>query len=168
MTLAISLLAIFLLILLSAFFNASETALTAASRARMHALQEDGNVAAKLVNVVLSRPEKMIGTVLLGNTLVDVLAAALASNIAVEALRRGRRRLCDGCDHPADRDFRCRAAEDLCARLCRSRGACRGADHAWPHLHPDALHEGHRIHCPPDAEVDARQSRRRGQYSRGA
>ena len=84
MTLAISLLAIFLLILLSAFFNASETALTAASRARMHALQEDGNVAAKLVNVVLSRPEKMIGTVLLGNTLVDVLAAALASNIAVE------------------------------------------------------------------------------------
>ena len=84
MTLAISLLAIFLLILLSAFFNASETSLTAASRARMHALQEDGNVAAKLVNVVLSRPEKMIGTVLLGNTLVDVLAAALASNIAVE------------------------------------------------------------------------------------
>lgn len=84
MTLAISLFAIFLLILLSAFFNASETSLTAASRARMHALQEDGNVAATLVNVVLSRPEKMIGTVLLGNTLVDVLAAALASNVAVE------------------------------------------------------------------------------------
>jgi Mg2+/Co2+ transporter CorB len=50
----------------------------------MHALQEDGNTAATLVNVVLSRPEKMIGTVLLGNTLVDVLAAALASKVAVD------------------------------------------------------------------------------------
>jgi Mg2+/Co2+ transporter CorB len=84
MTIVISLFAIFLLIILSAFFNASETALTAASRARMHALQEDGNTAATLVNVVLSRPEKMIGTVLLGNTLVDVLAAALASKVAVD------------------------------------------------------------------------------------
>jgi Mg2+/Co2+ transporter CorB len=83
MTIVISFLAIFLLIVLSAFFNVSETSLTAASKARMHALEEDGNVAAALVNKVLSRPEKMIGTVLLGNTLVDVLAAALASHIAV-------------------------------------------------------------------------------------
>jgi Mg2+/Co2+ transporter CorB len=83
MTIVLSFLAIFLLIILSAFFNVSETALTAASRARMHALEEDDNLQAALVNKVLSRPEKMIGTVLLGNTLVDVLAAALASNIAV-------------------------------------------------------------------------------------
>lgn len=83
MTIVVSLVAIFMLIVLSAFFNASETSLTGASRARMHALEEDGNVSAALVNKVLSRPEKMIGTVLLGNTLVDVLAAALASNIAV-------------------------------------------------------------------------------------
>lgn len=83
MTIVISLAAIVLLIVLSAFFNGSETSLTAASRARMHSLEEDGNTAAALVNKVLSRPEKMIGTVLLGNTLVDVLAAALASNIAV-------------------------------------------------------------------------------------
>jgi Mg2+/Co2+ transporter CorB len=83
MTVVISLAAILLLIILSAFFNASETSLTAASRARMHSLEEDGNMPAALVNKVLSRPEKMIGTVLLGNTLVDVLAAALASNIAV-------------------------------------------------------------------------------------
>lgn len=86
MTLAIGLylLAIIVLIALSAFFNGSETALTAASRARMHALEEDGNQKAKVVNSVLSRPEKMIGTVLLGNTLVDVLAAALASQLAVQ------------------------------------------------------------------------------------
>ena len=75
--------AIFVLIALSAFFNGSETALTAASRARMHALEEDGNEKAKLVNKLLSSPERMIGAVLLGNTLVDVLASALASNLAV-------------------------------------------------------------------------------------
>lgn len=83
MSIVLSVIAIFILIVLSAFFNGSETALTAASRARMHALEEDGNASAALVNRVLSRPEKMIGTVLLGNTLVDVLAAALASNVAV-------------------------------------------------------------------------------------
>ena len=81
---ALSILAIIVLIALSAFFNGSETALTAASRARMHALEEDGNDQAKLVNRLLSTPERMIGSVLLGNTLVDVLAAALASNLAVE------------------------------------------------------------------------------------
>ena len=81
---ALSFLAIIVLIALSAFFNGSETALTAASRARMHALEEDGNLKAKLVNRLLSTPERMIGTVLLGNTLVDVLASALAANLAVQ------------------------------------------------------------------------------------
>ncbi len=76
--------AIVVLIALSAFFNAAETGLTAASRARMHALEQEGNARAKLVNKLLSRPEKMIGTVLLGNTLVDVLAASLASILAVK------------------------------------------------------------------------------------
>ena len=84
LSIGLSLAAIVLLIALSAFFNLSETALTAASRARMHALEEDDNTKAKVVNQVLSSPEKMIGTVLLGNTLVDVLAAALASNLAVQ------------------------------------------------------------------------------------
>lgn len=85
MTFAIGLLllAIFALIVLSAFFNGSETALTAASRARMHALEQEGNPRAKTVNRLLSTPEKMIGAVLLGNTLVDVLASALAAALAV-------------------------------------------------------------------------------------
>lgn len=83
LSIGLSLLAIILLIALSAFFNGSETALTAVSRARLHALEEDGNARAKLVNKLLSTPEKMIGTVLLGNTLVDVLASALAAQLAV-------------------------------------------------------------------------------------
>ena len=80
---ALILLAIVVLIVLSAFFNGSETALTAASRARMHALEQEGNTRAALVNKLLQQPEKMIGTILIGNTLVDVLASALASGLAV-------------------------------------------------------------------------------------
>jgi Mg2+/Co2+ transporter CorB len=75
--------AIIVCLALSAFFNLSETALTASSRARMHALEQEGDKNAKLVNALMVSPEKVIGTVLLGNTLVDVLAAALASTLAV-------------------------------------------------------------------------------------
>lgn len=74
--------AILVLLALSAFFNGSETALTAASRARMHALAGEGDESAALVNKLLEQPEKLLGAVLLGNTLVDVLAAALASALA--------------------------------------------------------------------------------------
>ena len=80
---ALTIIAIVLLLLLSGFFNLSETALTAASRARMHALDQEGNQRAGLVNRVLSAPEKMIGAVLLGNTLVDVLAASLATSLGL-------------------------------------------------------------------------------------
>jgi Mg2+/Co2+ transporter CorB len=83
LAIGVTIAAILILIALSAFFNGSETALTAASRARMHALEQEGNPRARLVNRVLSSPEKMIGAVLLGNTLVDVLASALASGLAV-------------------------------------------------------------------------------------
>lgn len=76
-------LAIIVLIALSAFFNMSETGLTAASRARLHSLEQEGDKRAKLVNKLLASPEKMIGAVLLGNTLVDVLAAGLASSLAI-------------------------------------------------------------------------------------
>jgi Mg2+/Co2+ transporter CorB len=80
----LTLAAIAALIALSAFFNGAETALTAASRARMHALEQEGSQRATLVNKLLGSPEKMIGAILLGNTLVDVLAAALASGLAVQ------------------------------------------------------------------------------------
>jgi Mg2+/Co2+ transporter CorB len=80
---ALLIVAIVLLIVMSAFFNMSETGLTAASRARMHALDQDGNAKAKLVNRLFASPEKFIGAVLIGNTLVDVLAASLASALAI-------------------------------------------------------------------------------------
>jgi magnesium and cobalt exporter, CNNM family len=75
--------AILVLLILSAFFNGAETSLTAASRARLHALEQEHDSRAALVNRLLRQPEKLIGAVLLGNTLVDILAASLASGLAV-------------------------------------------------------------------------------------
>ncbi len=80
---ALFVIAIIILLLLSGFFNMSETALTAASRARMHSLEGESNKRAALVNRLLSAPEKLIGAVLLGNTLVDVLAASLATSLGL-------------------------------------------------------------------------------------
>ncbi len=68
---------------LSAFFAASETALTAASRARMHALEKSGDRRAALVNRLLSRRNRMIGACLLGNTFVNIGSSAFTTSILV-------------------------------------------------------------------------------------
>ena len=73
-------LAIVALLTMSAFFSGSETALTAASRARMHALEKDGKVGAKRVNRLISDQEGLIGSILLGNNLVNILATSLATS----------------------------------------------------------------------------------------
>ena len=76
-------LGVFLLLMLSAFFSASETALTAASRARLHTMESEGSERAKLVNRLLSAPERIIGTVLLGNNLVNILASSLTTSALI-------------------------------------------------------------------------------------
>ncbi|MGD9784415.1 MAG: HlyC/CorC family transporter [Hyphomicrobiaceae bacterium] len=76
-------LSILVLLLLSAFFSGSETALTAASRARMHALENEGNEKARRVNALLTEPERLIGTILLGNNLVNILASALSTSLLI-------------------------------------------------------------------------------------
>lgn len=73
--------AIVLLLCLSAFFSGSETALTAASRARMHQLEKEGNKRARAVNRLLAKREDFIGAILLGNNLVNILASVLATSL---------------------------------------------------------------------------------------
>jgi len=68
-----------LLLLLSAFFSGSETALTAASRGKLRAQGDKGNMGAKRALEVTEDPERLIGAVLLGNNLVNILAASLAT-----------------------------------------------------------------------------------------
>ena len=69
------------LLIFSAFFSGSETALTAASRARMHALEQEGNARASLVTRLLLSRERLIGALLLGNNLVNIAASALATSL---------------------------------------------------------------------------------------
>ncbi len=79
----ISLSAIFVLLLLSAFFSGSETALTAASRPAMHQMEQLGDTRARLVNQLHARKERLIGTILLGNNLVNILASAIATSVLI-------------------------------------------------------------------------------------
>lgn len=82
--LALTLFTILILLLLSAFFSGSETALTAASRARMHAMEKGGVKRAKLVNRLTDARERLIGSILLGNNLVNILASALATSVFLQ------------------------------------------------------------------------------------
>jgi len=70
-----------LLVVLSAFFSGSETALTAASRARMLALEKSGDRRAGIVSRLIRERERLIGAVLLGNNLTNILASALATSL---------------------------------------------------------------------------------------
>ncbi len=72
-----------ILLVLSAFFSGSETALTAASRARMHTLEQQGEVRAVVVNDLLLHKDRLIGAILLGNNLVNILASALATSLMI-------------------------------------------------------------------------------------
>ncbi len=84
LSLGITLGAILGLLIISAYFSGSETALTAASRARMHALEEDDNKRAKLVNRLLSSRERLIGAILLSYNLANIAASALATSVLLE------------------------------------------------------------------------------------
>ncbi len=77
---------VFLLLGISALFSAAETALTGASRARMHQLEREGDRAARRVNELLSDRETMIGAVLLGNNMINILASALATQVLTRAI----------------------------------------------------------------------------------
>jgi len=79
----VSLGAIAVLLVLSAFFSGSETALTATSRALMHELERKGNKKAALVQRLISARETLIGAILLGNNFVNILASALATSLLV-------------------------------------------------------------------------------------
>jgi len=72
---------IFFLLFLSGFFSGSETALTAASKARMHQQAKGGDKQAKRVSRLIEDKEKLIGAILLGNNLVNILASALATSL---------------------------------------------------------------------------------------
>lgn len=82
-TFALTLGAIFVLLVLSGFFSGSETALTAASQARLSQLARKGNKAAETVITLKERSDRMIGAILIGNNVVNIFASALATSALI-------------------------------------------------------------------------------------
>ena len=74
---------IFVLLFFSGVFSGSETALTAASQASIHRLAKDGNKRAKIVSELIDNKESLLGAILLGNNLVNILASALATSLLI-------------------------------------------------------------------------------------
>ncbi|MGH8306982.1 MAG: HlyC/CorC family transporter [Gammaproteobacteria bacterium] len=72
-----------ILLMLSAFFSGSETGLYSLNRYRLRYLARMGHRGAVLANRLLQRPDRVIGIVLLGNTLINAFATAVATLIAL-------------------------------------------------------------------------------------
>ena len=79
----IEIIVIFFLLLLSAFFSSSETAITKISDAKIHQWDEKKNKKIIKAKSLLKNREKVIGTLLLGNNIVNILASALATSILI-------------------------------------------------------------------------------------
>ncbi len=67
------------LLSLSGLISAAETSMTAASRARMHQLEREGDRAARRINRMMADQEKMIGAILLSNNVINIGASALTT-----------------------------------------------------------------------------------------
>ena len=78
-------LVILVLLAISAVFSAAETALTRASRGRMHQMDREGDPGAKRVNRLLSDQETMIGAVLIGYNVINILSSALATSMITKS-----------------------------------------------------------------------------------
>ncbi|MGZ3365938.1 MAG: HlyC/CorC family transporter [Caulobacteraceae bacterium] len=79
-------LGLIVLLAVSALFSAAETALTGASRGRMHQLEREGDPAAKRVNKLLDDQETMIGAVLLGYNAINIAASAIATEFITKSI----------------------------------------------------------------------------------
>ena len=76
--------AVLLLLVIAAFFSGSETALTAASRGAIKAQADKGSRGAKAAMEVMEDNERMIGALLLGNNVANILSAALTTALLTE------------------------------------------------------------------------------------
>ena len=77
---------LFLLIICSAFFSSSETAMIALNRYRLRHLVKEGKKSAVISERLLKRPDRLIGLILLGNNLVNFIAASIATVIGIRLL----------------------------------------------------------------------------------
>ena len=74
---------LFVLILISGFFSSSETSMLSLNRYRLKHLMGSGHKGARRASKLLERPDRLIGLILIGNNLVNILASAIATVIAI-------------------------------------------------------------------------------------
>lgn len=74
---------IFLLVC-SAFFSSSETGILSLNRYRLRHMADKGHRGAKRVSALLTRPDRLLGTILIGNNFVNILASAIATVLAIQ------------------------------------------------------------------------------------
>lgn len=72
------------LIVCSAFFSSSETGLLSLNRYRLRHLQREGHKGAQRAGRLLNQPDRLLGTILVGNNVVNILAASIATLVAVD------------------------------------------------------------------------------------
>jgi Mg2+/Co2+ transporter CorB len=76
--------ALVLLLCISAFFSISETSMMALNRYRLKNLVKTGKRGAKLATELLGKTDKLLGTILLGNNVVNTLVTALVTSLAIK------------------------------------------------------------------------------------
>ena len=81
---SIQIIAIVLMIMLSAFFSSAETALTTVNKHRLRSLAEKGNKSAQKVLNLVENPAKMISAILIGNNIVNIGASSLTTTFVTE------------------------------------------------------------------------------------
>ncbi|MBP1019853.1 HlyC/CorC family transporter [Serratia fonticola] len=72
-----------IMVVVSAYFSASETGMMTLNRYRLRHLSKQGNRAARRVERLLQKPDRLIGLVLIGNNLVNILASALGTIVGM-------------------------------------------------------------------------------------
>ena len=72
------------LIVCSAFFSSSETGIISLNRYRLRHKAREGHRGAKRASALLSRPDRLLGTILIGNNFVNILASAIATVLAMQ------------------------------------------------------------------------------------
>ena len=79
----LQLLGLLLLLLLSAFFSISETAMMALNRFRLGHLVREGRRSAQLASKLLGQTERLLGTILIGNNIVNTALTAIVTAMAI-------------------------------------------------------------------------------------
>ena len=154
---------IVLLTVLSAFFSSSETAMIGLNRYRLRHLVKEKHNGARIANRLLRRPDRLLGVILLGNNLVNFMAASLGTVIGIRLFGDAGRRGGSGAADGLLPDLRRGGAQNRCrppTGAHRLHRGLRARAAAAPVLSDGLVHQHHRqrhgktLPAPADEQED--------------